>query len=152
MKPTIPTVVYEANRFNGGELTAFAPDVSRNGDAASADRELEANVLIDLSRSRVDAAPTHETNREAMLARADLGEHADIGGQQHADEARLLAAVERTLIQAARGDPRRRRRRFAREPKHLGDGVANRLDVARPLVELLAPFSGRQMQPIGVVG
>ena len=51
MKPTIPTVVYEANRFNGGELTTFAPEVSRIGDAASADGELEANVLIHLSGS-----------------------------------------------------------------------------------------------------
>src|SRR5262245_43824550 len=92
-KPTSPTDVYEANRLNGRELAAFAPEVSRIGDAASADSELEANVLVHLSRSRVDAAPAHEANREAMLARADLGEHADTAGQQHADEARLLAAV-----------------------------------------------------------
>ena len=51
MKPMIPTEVYDANRFNGAELTAFAPQVSRIGDAASADGELEANVLSDLSGS-----------------------------------------------------------------------------------------------------
>src|SRR5262245_45815964 len=56
------------------------------------------------------------------------------------------------LVQATGGDLRRGLRRFAREPKHLGDGVANRFDVVRPLVELLAPVSGRQMQPVSVVG
>src|SRR5262245_34043356 len=105
MKPTMPTVVYEANRLSGGALTAFAPQVSRNGDA-SADGKLEADVLMDLRRSRIDAAPTHEANREAMLTCADLGKHADAGRQQHADEAHLLAAVERVLIEAARGDLR----------------------------------------------
>src|SRR5262245_8756179 len=103
MKPTIPTVVYDANRRSGGEL--IAPGLSAIGDAASADSELEADVLSDLGRSSVDSAPAHEANREAMLARADLGEHAAARRQLNADEARLLAAVERMLIEAARRDP-----------------------------------------------
>src|SRR5262245_25043677 len=128
MKPTIPTVVYEANRFNGGELTAVTPQVSQIGDSASADGELEADVLADLRGSSIDAAPAHEADREAMLARADLGVHAAAGGQQHADEARLVVAVERMLVQPARRDLRRRLGGFAREPQDLGDGVADRLD------------------------
>src|SRR5688572_13258472 len=55
------------------------------------------------------------------------------------------------LVQASRSDLRRGLRRFARQPKNLGDGIANGLDVVRPLVELLTPIGGRQMQPVGVV-
>ena len=80
MKPTIPTVVNDASRRNGRKLTACARRVSAIGDAASADRELEADVLVDLRRSCADAAPAHEADREAMLAGADLGVHAASGG------------------------------------------------------------------------
>jgi len=89
--------------------------------------------------------------REAMLAGADLGVHTARGGQQHANEARLVAAIERMLVQAARRDLRCRLRGFAREPQDLGDGVADRLDVVRPLVELLSSLRGRRVQPVGIV-
>src|SRR5689334_4291661 len=108
MKPTMPTVVNDANRCSGGKLTAFSPAVSAIGDAASADCELEPDVLIDLRGSSVDAAPAHEADREAVLASADLGIHTAGRGQQHAHEARLVVTVERVLVQPARRDLRRR--------------------------------------------
>ncbi len=105
----------------------------RRYETRSADREIEANVLIDLHGACVDAAPAHEANREPVLPGADLGKEAAVGRQQDAHQARLLVAIETVLEQPARRDLLARLRGLAREPKDLGDGVANRPQVLRPV-------------------
>ena len=77
--PRLPTVGEGRKSSERRQRRVLRPPTSASvgrRHAVSADREIEPYVLTDLRGPPVDAAPAHEANREPVLARADLGEHA----------------------------------------------------------------------------